>query len=314
MSNSTENLDAWWGVAETRVRSLLKRKRVHANDLEDLVQTTALRIWDATQNKGKRFESEGHFVATSLVIAGNLVKDQGRRSHRWRTREHLQLERPYYEDLDDLVAELAKRDEMIAAIDRLPAQQRAAYLGDLTAPGDRVASMKIAGLKFKAVKSLKSAYGRLGVAIGGWRLRAYARLRTSGAVATTGACAVALVVAALVGVATQAERHSVPHAASPLAPRSPISNPQSALVPPSATGTATATGPVAPKAKTTTTTLLTIGLGADRHGNERKLNIRHPAEDERGALTCSGLPGSPDRQCLYWPAALLTLVRALPQP
>lgn len=294
------DLAAWWPHAEVRLRAVL-RHRAFAADVDDIVAETAAR---AVEHGA--FESQSHLIGWAVTVATNVMRDEGRRARRRSRIDSAYVDRPYSDDVGDVVAELAKRDALERRIGELSEQRRAAFLGELT-PIDARDANRIRVMKCRTAKELRDFYGRLGAAIGAWRSRAWARMR-SGRRFVPAFGATGLAIAFVGGVslvfhfilppanAPSRAAQSIAHAAS-----TPASEPRAIAARSDRFET-----PRAPNPHT-----LRVGLGAANDGRPRHLDAGPARPTEEGVLACFGEPESESARCLYWPESVQALARKL---
>ncbi len=299
--------ESWWRAADERLRTFLPSRRVHRDDVDDLIQRIALRAIAQPP-----FENERHLVAWSVVVAKNLMVDDGRR--RARNANALRLLHAS-QSRDVSVEELAigriKEQNLHAVIAELPDEKRALLFALSADDGGETKPTVTRVAKHRVRKDLRSIYDRLGVAILSWRL---ALRRWWGAIDANGweapaAAALALAVLGAGALGVLGIRSPEPPGPPQQSARRPSAD-WFPLRPALTTEVVTHPSDQDPGRDATERRqqpVLKVGLGPDAQGRERGAQVRDRLPEETDAAVCLGDPGASDQWCVAWPSPVLAV-------
>lgn len=284
---------------------------VHADDVDDVVQQTVLKAL------GETFESEQHLVAWSVVAARNLIISEGRRrSVRARAAALLSVQ-PIADDVEDLVLAKLKQESLAGLIEKLPANHRAALAAESSGI-DRRADVRIAVMRHRTRKQLRSAYDRLGVVVGTWQARL--RLSASEGFDSPVASAVGATVLGLIGLGVAAASLSG-HGSAPDPTAPPVAQRVGSVSPVTfhrgggAPQDLPPNGAVSSRSETPGGVGLPgrpfrVPLGTDSEGNPRSIDRHRAAPEEEGVLLCVGRPSDEGSTCMMWPEPVEKLIES----
>lgn len=295
MRSRIDEFALWWPAAAARLEAVLRARGVAADDIQDVIQATAERAL-----VGAPFSSPQHLTGWTVVVGRNLAIDRFRRS-RWEL-PGIVPESITSDDLADVVAAMEARDALMESIERLPAGKRA-VLAETVQPRSRKESVQMAVERHRVRKRLREVFEGFAAAL----VFRFKRL-ASGlgiqpdqlaglAAAATAAAACAIVLG--VGLQTQ---HSEPLQRE--AYRATVPTILGSLTPTLAAAQAPAPAP----SQSGLQQRVSVGLGRDADGNERRLDVGPQHPSETGALVCVGEPGEPGHDCVFWPDPIIRIV------